>query len=235
MSLPRTLLGVHGAGGGGWEWDLWRPVLAAAGWSLHTPDLRPSAAGLEATGFADYLGQLRAHAAAVPASVLLGASLGGLLALALASERPPAALVLVNPLPPLPEAVGLPARAPYPPRVCWGSEARLAGTAAALADADIATVLTAYRRWRDESGALLNAARAGLGLPALPELPVLVLASAADGDVPPALSAALALRLRGSLLRLPGGHLDPLLGGIAAATAEQVVGWLNALPGFRSN
>ena len=58
MNPPRMLLGVHGAGGGGWEWDRWRPVCAAAGWSLHTPDLQPAAEGIEATGFADYLQQL---------------------------------------------------------------------------------------------------------------------------------------------------------------------------------
>jgi pimeloyl-ACP methyl ester carboxylesterase len=234
MSLPRTLLGVHGAGGGGWEWNLWRPVSAAAGWSLHTPDLQPAAGGLEATTIGDYLQQLREHPAAIPGCVLLGASLGGLLALALATELRAAAVVLVNPLPPLPEAAGLPPRPAYPPRVPWSTHTRFASTARSLADADIGTVLAAHRRWRDESGALLNAARAGVLLPA-PALPLLVLASEQDEDVPATLSAALALRLRGSLLRLPGGHLDPLLGGAAASTAGQVIGWLNALPGFRSN
>lgn len=234
MTPPRTLLGVHGAGGGGWEWDLWRPLFAAAGWSLQSPDLQPAAGGLEATGFTDCLQQLRAHPAALPGSVLLGASLGGLLALALAAELRPAALVLVNPLPPLPEAGALPPRPPYPPRIAWSTHTRYASTSQALRGADIGTVLAAHRRWRDESGALLNAASAGMALPD-PAVPLLVLASEQDEDVPVALSAALALRLRGSLLRLPGGHLDPLLGRDAAQAAEQVVGWLNALPGFRSN
>lgn len=234
MNPPRMLLGVHGAGGGGWEWDRWRPVCAAAGWSLHTPDLQPAAEGIEATGFADYLQQLREHPAATPGSVFLGASLGGLLALALAAQSRPAALVLVNPLPPLPEAAGLPQRAPHPPRIPWSTHTRFASTATSLRGADIGTVLAAHRRWRDESGALLNAAAAGMALPD-PAVPLLVLASEQDDDVPVALSAALALRLRGSLLRLPGGHLDPLLGSAAAGVAEQVIGWLNALPGFRSN
>ena len=234
MTPSRTLLGVHGAGGGGWEWDRWRPVFAAARWTLHSPDLQPAAGGLEATAFGDYLQQLREHPAATQRCVLLGASLGGLLALALAAERPPAALVLVNPLPPLPEAAALPPRSPYPPRIAWSTHPRFASTAQSLGGADIATVLAAHRRWRDESGALLNAARAGLSL-SDPGVPLLVLASGQDEDIPPSLSAALALRLRGSLLRLPGAHLDPLLGRDAAHAAELVIGWLNALPGFRSN
>ena len=80
----------------------------------------------------------------------------------------------------------------------------------------------------------LNAAWAGIALPD-PTVPLLVLASDDDEDVPAVLSAAVALRLRGSLLRLPGRHLDPLLGNDAARAAEQVIGWLNAFPGFRSN
>lgn len=234
MRAPRSLLGVHGAGGGGWEWDLWRPVCVADGWSLRTPDLQPAAAGLEATRFEHYLRQLRAHAGATAPGAVVGASLGGLLALALATESPPAALVLVNPLPPWPEARDLPERPPHPPRVGWGSRARFASTAAALADADVASQLVAHRRWRDESGGLLNAAWAGMTLPD-PAVPLLVVASDQDDDIPARLSAALALRLHGSLLRLPGRHLDPLLGRDAAKVAEQVIGWLNALPGFRSN
>ncbi|MBY4597759.1 alpha/beta fold hydrolase, partial [bacterium BD-1] len=72
---------VHGAGGGGWEWAAWRRVFAAAGWNALAPDLWPAPAGLAATSLADYAVQVRGWLAAAPRPrVLVGASLGGLLA-----------------------------------------------------------------------------------------------------------------------------------------------------------
>ena len=49
--LPVLL--VHGAGGGGWEWNLWRGVFEAADIAVVAPDLQLVAAGLAATGFGD--------------------------------------------------------------------------------------------------------------------------------------------------------------------------------------
>jgi hypothetical protein len=58
-SLDRQALLLHGAGGGGWEWNAWRGVLAASGIEAVTPDLRPAAGGLARTTFDDYLAQAR--------------------------------------------------------------------------------------------------------------------------------------------------------------------------------
>lgn len=225
---------VHGAGGGGWEWSRWRAVFEAEGWQVDAPDLQPAEAGLEATGFSDYLDQLRAHCARTTPAALVGASLGGLLCLALAESQPGIPLLLVNPLPPLPESQALPTRTPYPTRVAWSSCGRFGGTHAAMPESASSARLFAFRRWRDESGRVLNAALAGLAL-APPEAPCLLLASEDDQDVPVDTSAALALRLHASLLRLPGGHLAPLLGDRADEAALQAVGWLNTVAGFRAN
>lgn len=235
QAVPRRVLMLHGAGGGGWEWGRWRALWEAHDWQVETPDLAPSAEGAEATELADYLAQLDAEVAALAPQVLVGASLGGLLCLQHLAVHPGPALVLVNPLPPAPQASALPARGPYPPRVGWSSTGRIAGTVGAMEDASASARLFAYRRWRDESGQVLNAARGGITLPAEPAGPCLVIASEQDDEVPMACSAALALRLGASLLRLPGGHLSPLLGDRAHEAAEHAVAWLNTLDRFRSN
>ncbi|MBW8311712.1 MAG: alpha/beta fold hydrolase [Rhizobium sp.] len=230
MEIPRppptrTAVFVHGAGGGGWEWAVWQRVFAAAGWDTLAPDLRPAPAGLAATTLGDYAAQVRGWTAAVPRPrVLVGASLGGLLA-AMASAAADA-LVLVNPLPPQ----GLPDAPPLPAVVPWGLAASLAGTRRALPDADDLAALHAFRRWRDESGRVLAEARAGVVV-ARPCVPVLVIASDGDDDVPPASSAALAAEWGATLWPVPGSHVGPLLGRQAPALAAAVLPWLNAAVG----
>jgi pimeloyl-ACP methyl ester carboxylesterase len=226
---------LHGAGGGAWEWNVWRRVFTAAGHRAHCPEFQAVAAGLAATQFEDYLEQAARAAAETGASpVLIGASLGGLLAFALSMRQECAALILVNPLPPAPEAGRLPARVAYPEVIPWGRDASFASTRAALPDAEPATWHFAWRRWRDESGAVLNSARAGMVV-AEPRCPVRIIASQADEDVPFALSAELALRLGASLQTEPGSHVGPLLGGRAAGVAQAAVHWLNGLGGFRTD
>ena len=131
--------------------------------------------------------------------------------------------VLVNPLPP----EGLPSP-PRPAVVPWGRAASLAGTRRAMPDADDSAALYAFRRWRDESGQVLDQACAGVGIAPV-RAPVLVLASDEDEDVPPAASEALARRLGARLQRWPGSHVGPLLGRQAAVAAEQAVEWLNGI------
>lgn len=226
----RAAVFVHGAGGGGWEWGVWGRVFAAHGYEVVAPDLMAGPQGLAATTLDDYRAQVRGWLAGVrhghPGTTvcLVGASLGGLLALANADVAD--ALVLVNPMPP----VGLPGPEPLPDIVPWGREASLAGTRRALPDSDDLAALYAFRRWRDESGRVLREARAGLALPR-PACPVLVLASSADQDVPPEVSAGLAAGLGASLLELPGGHVTPLLGRGAAGAAALAVEWLNGFEG----
>jgi pimeloyl-ACP methyl ester carboxylesterase len=228
-----TVLMIHGAGGGAWAWRVWARVFEAAGWRVRLPELVPAEAGLAHTNLEHYREQLRAawHAACSESAapcVAIGASLGGLLALDLAQDA--AAAVLINPLPAAPWHARLPARAPYPPVVPWGRDASLAGTARALPDADSATWRYAYRRWRDEAGAVLNAVRAGVSL-ARPACPSLLLASADDDDVPAALSAEYARALGTQYLLLPdASHVGPLLGRQAAHIARLALSWLASLP-----
>lgn len=215
---------IHGAGGGGWEWRLWRHVLEARGHRVHTPDLHAAAGGIAATVYADYARQVRRELERLPRPrVLVGASLGGVLALDAADAAD--ALVLVNPLPPAPWHAQLPART-WPDVVRWEGNARLSSTRRALADADAATAIEAMRHWRDESGAVLRAAHAGLDLPR-PTVPTLCIVSQADDDVPPALTRAMADAWSIELLASASTtHVGPLLGAAAAQTARQADDWL---------
>ncbi|NCT69003.1 MAG: alpha/beta hydrolase [Rhodanobacteraceae bacterium] len=218
---------VHGAGAGGWEWSLWARVLAARGFAVLAPDLRPAAGGLAATRFEHYAAQVVAWCGgAGEAPVLVGASLGGLLALAVAAAVRPSALVLVNPVPP--RGIAPPPAAPHPAIVPWGRARSLASTQRALPDADAAACLYAFRRWRDESGAVLDAARGGIAV-ARPDCATLVIASERDTDVPLAHSRALAASLAADFEALPGAsHVAPLLGRIAPDVAARVADWLAA-------
>ncbi len=229
------VLMIHGAGGGGWEWNVWRRVFAAAGHAVATLDLQAVAAGVEATRWQDYLEQVLKAAQALPSPrILVGASLGGLLALAAENDVECAALVLINPLPPLPEADSLPPHEAIPALIPWGRDASVAGTRRALPEADDAACHYAFRRWRDESGAVLNTARAGIQL-APPRCPLLVIASERDEDIPPTLSTAFAQRVGASLLRVAGSHVGPLLGPQSANCAGMAVHWLNGLDGFTTD
>lgn len=227
MSSPvRHALALHGAGGGGWEWKLWRGVLAAAGIEVVAPDLLPAAAGLSETRREHYLQQANAALAALPRPrAVIGASLGGLLAMDCAQAAD--ALVLVNPLPPAPWAASLPSR-DWPDVVPWQREARLASTRRALPDADDATALFAFRHWRDESGAVLRAAHAGIRV-SKPACRVLCVVSKHDEDVPPALTRALAAAWEAELIEADSpSHVGPLLGRCATDTAALVAAWLSA-------
>jgi pimeloyl-ACP methyl ester carboxylesterase len=228
--LPSVLM-LHGAGGGGWEWRLWQAAFDTAGFGVDAPDLQPCAAGIAATTLDDYRRQAREAAARHRRPVVIGASLGGLLALDLAAAIECTAVVLINPLPPLPEAPDLPRFDDSGDVIHWRRDARLDRTRAAMPDADGAASVYAFRRWRDESAAVMHAACAGIELDA-PRAPVLVIGSTDDRDVPIVLGRRLALRLNAAWLETPGGHIEPLLGSSASRCARLAVEWLNTAVGF---
>ncbi|MBI1328816.1 MAG: alpha/beta fold hydrolase [Alphaproteobacteria bacterium] len=95
---------IHGAFCGGWVFDHWRVLFEERGYFVHAPDLRFHGAGkrpplaLGTTSVLDYAADLEADFDAfdVP-PILIGHSMGGLLAQMLAARRPVAALVLLAP------------------------------------------------------------------------------------------------------------------------------------------
>ena len=98
-----------------------------------------------------------------------------------------------------------------------------------MVDSDEASVLFAFRRWRDESGAVLREAQSGMAIEK-PSCPALFVVSSRDLDVPQAIIRAWAQAWQAEQLKtLAGSHVGPLLGDHAADIASQTVAWLNRL------
>jgi len=221
------ILLIHGAGGGAWEWAVWLRVLRSHGRQAEALELQHASGSVAATRLADYVHQIEDAARRLgEAPVLVGASLGGLLAMMCGGLVDARALVLVNPLPPAPWHLGMPVHDASPPVIPWGLQASLASTRRALPDADDATCEWAWRRWRDESGAVVDAARSGV-MVERPACPVLVLACERDREVPVEVSVALAAGWAADLIRVSAAsHVGPLLGRGAARCAGLAHQWL---------
>lgn len=221
---PRVVL-LHGAGGGAWEWRVWGRVFTAAGVDVLAPDLQPADTGVAATTLDDYRRQVEALAGE-GGVFLVGASLGGWLALSASARVEPSARILVNPVPPAGVPGWPPERRDFPEVIPWGSQPGFEATRRSLPDGDWHAHRLAHRNWRDESGRVMSALHAGAAVESF-TTPTLVIASERDGDVPPSVSRTLATELGADFILIPGAsHLGPLLGDSAIRAAEQALAWL---------
>ncbi len=109
MSQARTIVMLPGACCGPWVFENFREHFQAAGWQVLTPELRhhaqdpgqPPDPGLAETSLKDYLADLAGELEALETPpVLLGHSMGGLLAQLLAAKGLATAAILLTPAPP---------------------------------------------------------------------------------------------------------------------------------------
>jgi pimeloyl-ACP methyl ester carboxylesterase len=220
---PHRALMLHGAGGGAWEWRIWQRVFEAAGIPTHALELIPNGK-LAQTRYEDYLAQLQQAWRSSQATILLGASLGGLLAAELAAQAPPnlQALILAAPVPPTGSA-----RRVAGDLKRWAHGVQLADTVAALPDADPASQAFAHQHWRDESALVLNSAFAGREISAF-NVPTLLLIAEQDQDIDEVALRAWAAGARMDVQYARGcSHAGLLLGRNAARTASTALAWLH--------
>lgn len=98
--MPAPVIMVHGAFCGGWVFDAFRAPFEAAGHAVLTPDLpgRGRGGGVAGQSMADYAGAIaRLCRAQDEPPVLIGHSLGGLVAQLAAARAPVSALILLAP------------------------------------------------------------------------------------------------------------------------------------------
>ncbi|MBX3118222.1 MAG: alpha/beta fold hydrolase [Fimbriimonadaceae bacterium] len=220
-----TAVMIHGAGGGGWEYIQWKPVFEKAGYRVVSPDLVPVKGGYAKTTFDDYVRQVETWSKdAKGPVVLIGASMGGPLALKAAETVKPAAVILINGV--APAGVG-PARKPrsFPAIVEWEGGPRQ-DSADAMPDSTEEMIDYAWPRWRNESGAVMTSLSEGVPCKK-PRCPVLVMIGEKDSDIPPAMSRAVAKWAKADARSYAGmSHVGPLLGRRGAEVAGDAVAWL---------
>jgi pimeloyl-ACP methyl ester carboxylesterase len=101
----RPVLFIHGMWSGAWFWQDYLKLFAAHGYSSHALDLRGRNGSrpvpdIGKVSLKDYISDVREVAEALDNPVLIGHSVGGLLALKLAELLNPPAVVAMSPAPP---------------------------------------------------------------------------------------------------------------------------------------
>lgn len=218
---------VHGAGGGGWEFDFWKPVFARAGWTVKARDLMPSRGGLAATTYADYEAQVVAWCrSAKRPLVVVGASMGGGLAQSTLTQVKPDLLILVGSV--APKKLDVERRpTSFPPIVKWAN-GPFEDTRLAMPDSTEKTQRWAWKRWRDESGQVMATLSAGVSA-SRPQCPTLVVWGAEDADIPLATGHKLAMTYQADLQAYgKTSHVGPLMGTRAGEIATNVVAWIRS-------
>lgn len=105
--MTKTIVMIHGVNCGGWCFEPFRAVFEANGYACYTPDLighgadkTGGIAKLTGVGIADYRAQMRDFIAALPEKpILLGHSMGAVIAQQLAAEGLAEKLILASPAP----------------------------------------------------------------------------------------------------------------------------------------
>jgi pimeloyl-ACP methyl ester carboxylesterase len=248
VSRPPVVM-IHGAFCGGWVFDAWRARFEAAGHRVLTPTLRLHDCGqsppreLATTSVLDYASDLEAVIDGLgEAPILVGHSMGGLLAQMLAERRSVRALVLLAPsapwgvLPSTPFEV-VSAQALYLAGDFWSKRLRPTHWIAAANALDlVADHEAVFARFVPESGQAtfeimhwaLDLKRASQVDPRRVACPILCLSGARDRINPPATVRRIAQRYEGRALHEElEGHSHWLIGEPGwEKIADRALAWL---------
>lgn len=244
VSSPPILF-VHGLAGGAWYWDRFQRVLAGHGFESHALNLRGHhgsrpVANLGRVSLADYVADVSEAAALLGRPVVVGHSLGGLLAQAVAASGTVSAAVLLTSM---------------PPRGIRFASARLVlrqlrrvgamlfdrplrGTLTDIIDTSLnripeAEQMTLAERFVPDSGRVARQLSfRGLDInPARVRVPVLVISATEDRFFPPRVGASVAARYGAEhrvyeehahfIVREPGGD----------SVAADIARWIQAISG----
>ncbi len=227
LATKGTVVMIHGAGGGGWEYHKWKPVFERAGWTVVAKDLVPTNNRYESTQFDDYVSQVVSWTPKRGGVYYIGASMGGLLALKAQEQRPVTGIVLVNSVAPLEVPIKR-KQANNPPVVRWAN-GPLKDSQDAMPDSDPQTIRWAWKRWRDESGTVMNQITEGVSAQS-PLCLVLTVLGESDTDVPHSTGLALAKWCGATVKTYPKmSHVGPLMSRRATEVAQFALKWIESV------
>lgn len=250
--MARLAILIHGMWGTPDVWLNWRAFLEARGWQTlapalrhhDTPPLSPSSA-LGTTSLLDYVADLEAQIRTLPEKpVIVGHSMGGLLALLLSARGLASKAVLLTPAPPSSVIAIRPSNLAAFARIQltwgWWRRPHRATLAEALSHtfntADVAEATKLHQAFVHESGrALFEIAlpwldRRGAATvePGAVSVPLLFVAAEKDKLTPPGVVKRASLRFPGSTYRQYAGQGHWVLGQPGWETiAQDVVAWLS--------
>lgn len=240
MKPPILLL--HGACSRPAHLEPWRAWFTAAGYRCAVPALPGHGDGDEVVlarlGMDDCLAAVSASWAAFDSPpVVVGHSLGGLLAQQLAARAECAAIILVASLPParLPLTLeALPYYLPLMPRILAGRPihpTRAALEALSLHDLSVAEREELLPDFGPESGRVYRSLALGLARVERRAMrcPVFVIHGQADRQVPLSVARRLATRYRAELVVVPGHGHWLIAGSLIGLAASPVLAWIEEL------
>ncbi|QQG41110.1 MAG: alpha/beta hydrolase [Candidatus Levyibacteriota bacterium] len=213
---------IHGAGGGGWEWEYWKIYFESHEYRCYAPTLNGNKKPLKDVSIFDYVKQLQKIVATIKQKpIVIGASMGGWLAQKIGEVEDVAKIVLVNSAPPWP----IKKSTHVPDVIKWSTESTLQDTTDCMPEATKKTILWAHPQWRDESGKVIKQLRSGLSINKEKiKARVLVISGGADVDITPKVSLEIAKYYNADYFKFKGvSHVGALLGKRwkdIAATAE---------------
>lgn len=225
---------IHGAGGGGWEWEYWKIYFESFGYMCFAPTLTGNKKNLAEVGIIDYVKELQHIVKKLKKPVIIGVSMGGWLAQKIGELEDTKGLVLVNSCPPKGVATGLWPTKKYsnvPTIIKWSTESTLQETIDCMPEATKKTILWAHPQWRDESGKVIKELRSGLPIhKQLITKNILVIAGKNDVDITPEVSRRISNYYHADYFEFTGvSHVGALLGKRWKKIAASVKSWIETI------